>query len=124
MKKFLLFLVVIAASFAMVPAFAQEASVPSPDLIALIFAYVSAIPVAGPYLAIAGKAVMIIAGVMTALSLFVEGLMQSLAFLANVASLAPYLSGLKKFADALKKFNAFVQPYLKYASIFNAPKKP
>lgn len=93
------------------------------DYITIILTFISGIPQIGPYLKIALQAIMIIAGVMTALSVFASALLNSLAVMSNVASFLPFMAKLKKFADILKMINDKIQPYLKYASIFNVQKK-
>ena len=92
------------------------------DYIALVLSLISGIPAAGPYLKIAMQAVMVIAGVMTALSLFVSALLNSLAVVSHIAAFLPFAKRLRDFSDWLKILNDKAQPYLKYASIFNVKK--
>jgi hypothetical protein len=78
--------------------------------------FLSGIPKVGPILVQVIKYAGAAAGILTALSLFVQGVLAALSGVLNVAK----FQGL---ADKLKKFSDFIVPKLKYFSMFNVQKK-
>ena len=98
-------------------AYASEGAVTEPPVwLADLLVFIGSIPTVGPIVVEVFKWLGVIASVFTALSV-------ALSVIVKIPELAARFAGLEKVADTLKKINDTIQPYLKYLSIFNVPKK-
>ena len=105
-------------------------SIEAPSAIQSIIVWVATIPKIGPVIVTAFKYLVTIAGVFTALSIAVSGILLTLSGVLKVPQVIALWSGsletaekFEKWSIAVKKFNDKIQPYLKYLSTFNAIKK-
>ncbi len=97
-------------------ALADQTSPPNllpPDLIVTIIQFLQTIPKVGPVIVLILKAIAIIAPVMTALSVMVQGVLA-------VPQIAARFSGATALADKIKYFSAKIIYWLSYLSIRNA----
>ena len=103
--------------FAMpVLAFAQDAVVLPPEWLESFLLTIAAIPKVGPIIVEVFKWLGVIASVFTALSV-------ALTVIVKIPEVAARWAGADEFADSLAEINDKIQPWLKYLSVFNVPKK-
>jgi phage-related protein len=121
MKKYLLIcLSVIMTMFIAFAAFAQDLPpvtvTPVLSVIQMVISFVStSFPKAGPIIQFSLELIASLATFFTLLTVFVSGVL-------HIPMVIARYSGAVNLADKLQKIHDKIVPYLKYASIFNAPK--
>lgn len=124
MPKFKRFL--LAGLFVLVPmlAFAADGDVAqAPEWLGAILTFVAGVPYVGPVIVEVMKWLGVIASVMTALSLGVQGVLMALAGLASLSGKLTGLESLKSAAEKIKEWSDKILPWLRYVSVFNVQKK-
>lgn len=88
-----------------------------PEWLGAVLQFVSSLPYAGPVIVALIKWAGLVAGIMTALSVFAQAVLA-------VPELVARWAGANEAAEKIRKISDVVLPWLKWLSVFNVQKKP